>query len=184
MQPARRSSSFATHASTRARSVVLLLLLPTWLAFADAPPQASAEDLLFRDLFAMPVGPRGLQPSAELLQLNGKVARMRGYIAHQESPIAGVFILSPLPVELGDADEGLADDLPPAIVFVHASDRAAPYPAGVVQVTGTLEVGPQNEADGRVSQVRLVLDPDRPDALVGLTPPTAANATAPAGHLH
>lgn len=182
MEPTQRSFSVPACLSHRTGSLVALALLPAWLAFAEVPPQASADDLLFRDFFAMPVGPRGLQPSEELLSLNGKVVRMRGYVAHQESPTAGVFILSPLPVELGDADEGLADDLPPAVVFVHAGDRSSPYIAGVVQVTGTLEVGPQNEADGRVSQVRLVLYPDRPDALVRLTPPTPADATASAGH--
>lgn len=182
MQQTKRPFPFATRVSKRARSMAALVLLPAWLAFADVPPQASAEDLLFRDFFAMPVGPRGLQPSEELLHLSGKVVRMRGYVARQESPTAGVFILSPLPVELGDADEGLADDLPPAVVFVHSGDRPAPYVRGVVQVTGTLEVGPQNEADGRVSQVRLFLDPDRPDALVRLAPQTAADSTASAGH--
>ncbi len=147
----------------------------------DPTSIAPAADLLFRDFFEMPVGPRGLRPSPRLLALDGQQVRLRGYVAHQARPTADVFILSPLPVELGDADDGLADDLPPAIVFVHAAAPTIPSSRDIVQVTGRLSVGPLDEADGRVSQVRLFVDSTPPDAGVGPLPPPAAQTDASRG---
>ncbi|MFX6296441.1 hypothetical protein ABTF71_19690, partial [Acinetobacter baumannii] len=72
-----------------------------------------------------------------------------------------MFILSPLPVSIGGEDESLSDDLPPSAVFVHLQGPAAlkvvPNFRGLIHVTGVLNVGAQEEPDGRVSSVRLVL---------------------------
>jgi hypothetical protein len=134
-------------------------------------------DLKFRDFFKMPVGPRGLEPTEKLLGLNRKPVRIRGYMAHQETPMTGVFVLSPLPVEMGDEDESLADDLPPSVVFVHLaghSGKPVSYVPGIVQVSGVLSLGPVDESDGHVSHVRLLVDPARPDALLSLQVPRQA----------
>jgi hypothetical protein len=80
-------------------------------------------------------------------------------MAHQVTPVPGLLILSPIPVELGEADESLSDDLPPTVVFVHFDDRSVPYFRGVLQLTGTLSVGARDEADGHVSQVQLNVNP-------------------------
>jgi hypothetical protein len=150
----------------------------TALGESFEPP--TPEELLFRDFFRMPVGSRGLEPSSRLIDLDEKLIRIRGYMAHQELPTPGVFILSPLPVELGDADESLSDDLPPAVVFVHFDGPAHPYVAGLLQLTGTLHVGPHDEADGHVSQVRAHLDASQLAAAVApLSPTTGAPQQAP-----
>ena len=120
-----------------------------------------ATHLLFREFYRTPVGPRGLEPSAKLLGLAGKTVRLRGYVVQQAEPMPGVLILSPVPVELGDADESLSDDLPPTVVFVHGDGATMAGVSGLVQVVGTLELGPREEADGHVSQVRLSLSPSR-----------------------
>jgi hypothetical protein len=66
--------------------------------------------------------------------------------------------------------DGEADDLPPATVFVRLSedqkDWAVAHTRGLVEVTGTLEVGRQEEHDGRVSWFRLQL---APEAIRGMT---------------
>lgn len=123
---------------------------------------AGLVELKFRDFFKMPIGPQGLEISEKLLGLNGKRVRIVGYMANAESPVPGMFVLSPLPVELGDEDESLSDDIPPSALFVHldADTFVVPHMPGLVRVSGTLSVGNQEEADGHVSMVRLRLDPE------------------------
>ncbi|WP_440223012.1 hypothetical protein ACQQ2N_18335 [Dokdonella sp. MW10] len=127
-----------------------------------APPKDVVE-LKFRDLFAMPVGPRGLEPSDTLKAAAGKRVRMVGFMVQQSPATLGGFLLSPLPVAAGDADEDLADDLPPGLVRVELPahpDRVLPHLRGLIHVTGTLELGAQESREGtRISFVRIV--PDR-----------------------
>ncbi|GAO37322.1 hypothetical protein SCT_2743 [Sulfuricella sp. T08] len=132
------------------------------------PPPPGVTDLKFHDFFKMPVGPGGLVPSEKLLGLNGKHVRIIGYMAQQETPSTGVFILSPIPVVMGDEDEGLADDLPPNVVFVHLekNDHVVPFIPGLLKLSGILSVSSQEEADGRVSSVRLLLDPELAQAFL------------------
>ena len=137
---------------------------------AQAGPQAA--DLKFREFFQLPVGPRGLAPSARLLSLDGQPVRITGYLAHQEalSAAAGIALLTPLPVSLGDEDESFADDLPASTLYLHLAGplaaRTISYRPGLVSLTGTLQVGAQREADGRASFVRLVLDPESASVLL------------------
>lgn len=137
---------------------------------AEAGPQAT--DLKFREFFQLPVGPRGLVPSARLLSLDGQPVRITGYLAHQEASSAapGIALLTPLPVSLGDEDESFADDLPASTLYLHLAGplagRSVPYRPGLVALTGTLQVGAQREADGRSSFVRLVLDPESASVLL------------------
>lgn len=127
-----------------------------------APPPKDVEHLKFQDMFKTPVGPKGLEPSARLMSLHGRKVRMVGYMATQEESKAGVLILAPMPVNLGDEDESLSDDLPGNAVFVHLArpyaERLVPNLQGLLQFTGTLSVGAFEEADGHVSAVRLELD--------------------------
>jgi hypothetical protein len=148
----------------RRLSAVVLSAVLCWPASQAFAEDAVAADLKFGEFFTMPVGPRGLQPSAKLLALQGRQVRMLGYMARQDAADAlpGVILLTPLPVTLGDEDERFADDLPVTTVYVHL-DAAPPSPAlaylpGLLALTGRLELGSQAEADGRRSSVRLRLD--------------------------
>lgn len=126
------------------------------------PPKAGVASIKFGEFFRMPIGPQGLEPSEKLLALNGKPVRLLGYMVRDETQGAGHFLFSPLPVSLGDEDESLSDDLPPTAVTVHlqgAGKQIVPWVDGLIQLTGTLEVGALDEGDGRVSSVRLMLDP-------------------------
>lgn len=125
----------------------------------ESAPPAAAINLPFRDFYRMPVGPRGLEFTDRLRAAHGQRVRLLGYVVTQESPSPGMFLLSPVPVRLSEQADGPADDLPVAVVFVHSDVLA---PAGtLVAVTGRLSVGRQEEADGRVSWVRLVREPDQ-----------------------
>ncbi|MBI3560692.1 MAG: hypothetical protein HY080_03100 [Gammaproteobacteria bacterium] len=154
--------------------VLMLGLLCPVLAVASGPgqqlpafgvdmlalPAHDITDLKFHDFFKMPVGSRGLRPTEKLLQLDGKRIRILGYMVKQEEPLDGMFLLTALPVTMGDEDESLADDLPPATLFVHLQNtgQRLPYVAGLITLTGVLSVGGQEEGNGRVSTVRLLLD--------------------------
>lgn len=127
-----------------------------------APPPPGVAELRFQEFFQQPVGPRGLQASARLLALDGQRVRLVGYMVREAQAPAGRLILTAMPVLLGDEDEPLADDLPPAALFVHlagaASQARLPHVSGLIQLQGRLQVGPLAEPDGHVSTVRLLLD--------------------------
>jgi hypothetical protein len=134
------------------------------------PPTAGTTDLKFHEIFKLPVGPRGLEPSKKIIGLNGKQVRMVGYMANEENPTPGMFILSPLPVNMGDEDESFADDLPASAVFVHMGtgrNEVVPRLPGLIKLTGVLQFGAQQEPDGRVSTVRLLLDPALVQEIMG-----------------
>jgi hypothetical protein len=143
------------------------------------PPRAGVTSLKFGEFFRMPIGAFGLEASEKLLALNGKPVRLVGYMVREETPTAGRFLFAPLPVALGDEDESLSDDLPPTTVSVHltgAKDKSAPYIGGLIQLVGTLEVGARDEADARVSAVRLVLDPQLSSRILRAKPVVRASA--------
>lgn len=141
---------------------------------AELPVLAGATDLKFRDFFALPVGPKGLAPSTRLLALAGQRVRIVGYMARQEQPSAGIVIVAPLPVVLGDEDESFSDDLPATALYVHLADaereRGVPWMPGLLSFTGVLQLGAMSEADGRMSFVRLQLDPELSRAIVAAAP--------------
>jgi hypothetical protein len=156
----------------------LRLLLATtaalWMGAAQPQPVPAsssagsrangATELRFRDFFSTPIGPKGLEISERLLAADGQQVRLTGYMVQQEEPAEGYFLLTPRPVQMSEHADGEADDLPPATVVVRldVSQRhwRVPHVRGLVSVTGTLSVGRFEEADGRVSWVRLQLQPD------------------------
>ncbi|MEY8688747.1 MAG: hypothetical protein AB9M53_02545, partial [Leptothrix sp. (in: b-proteobacteria)] len=138
-----------------------------------APPPAGVTDLKFGELVRLPVGALGLEPSERALALAGRRVRLVGFMLRQASAVPGRLVLTPTPLAAGDEDEGLADDLPGHAVFVHLARRAGsaievPQVPGLIQLTGTLELGAQDEADGRVSSFRLRLDAAPTRTLIAL----------------
>jgi hypothetical protein len=122
---------------------------------------ADIAELKFRDFFVMPVGPSGLEMTPKLLALDGRRVRILGYMAQQEDPHPGFFMLTPVPVHVAEASDGLAEDLPPATLFVHLpaaqASHVASHQAGLLVLTGTLSVGNREEGGGRISMMRLQL---------------------------
>ncbi|MGZ8191667.1 MAG: hypothetical protein ACXWTS_10640 [Methylococcaceae bacterium] len=119
-------------------------------------------ELNLREFYKLPAGPRGLEPTQKLLSLKDKRVRITGYMVKEEEPTAGLFMLSPLPVSMAEKEDGPADDLPPATLFVHGppadKDKIMAYRPGLWELTGTLKLGNQEEANGRMSYTRLILD--------------------------
>jgi hypothetical protein len=143
---------------------------PALQVHSELPSLAGTSDLKFRDFFALPIGPRGLVPSERLLGLAGQRVRVVGYMARQEQPSAGIVVVAPLPVVLGDEDESFSDDLPATALYVHLADadrsRSVAWVPGLLSFTGVLQLGAMSESDGRMSFVRLQLDPELSHALV------------------
>jgi hypothetical protein len=123
---------------------------------------AKATELSLKEFYKFPVGPRGLEPTPKLLGLKDKRVRITGYMVKEEEPTTGVFMLTPLPVSLAEKEDGPADDLPAATLFVHApsadKDKILAYRPGIWQLTGILKLGNQEETNGRMSYTRLILD--------------------------
>jgi hypothetical protein len=131
------------------------------------------QDLKFSEFFRSPAGPLGLEPTAKLLGLAGQRVRILGFMVRQTKPSPGVAILAPFALATNEFEYGLADDFPPNVVFVEVprfADLAVPHTPGPLLLTGTLELGRREEADGRVSLVRLRLDPDPVDPPASLVP--------------
>jgi hypothetical protein len=131
------------------------------VAKLPALPEGVAE-LKFSEFFVQPVGPRGLELTEKLRGLDGRRVRMLGYMVQQEEPPPGTFLFSPMPAQVHEHDNGLADDLPSSTVRVAVPacpNQAVPFMPGLMLLTGTLSVGNRAEVDGRVSVARLTLDP-------------------------
>src|SRR6188474_3449389 len=62
-------------------------------------PNGVAE-LKFSEFFVNPVGPRGLELTDKLKELDGKRVRILGYMAAQDERPPGSFLLTPVPVHL------------------------------------------------------------------------------------
>jgi hypothetical protein len=119
---------------------------------------ANIAELRFRDFFVLPLDDGEPKFTQQLRGLDGRRVRIVGYMAWQEAPGPGGFLLTPMPIALATA----ADDLPAATLFVHLpcalEGQTAAHAAGLIALTGTLGVGKRQEANGRVSLVRLQLD--------------------------
>lgn len=155
----------STPADARAHRDAPKIYVPASLAVQKTlgPPPAGVAELKFRDVFKLPVGPKGLEPTAKFLALDGKRVRIVGYMVRQSPAPKGNFLLAPLPVSLGDEDEGLADDLPPATLAIEldakSHDLVVPMLPGLLQFTGTLHVGMRvDSATGRATPAQLVLE--------------------------
>ena len=79
-------------------------------------------------------------------------------MVRQAQPVPWAFILSPVPQSLHEREYGLCDDLPMTAIHVfvpRSSQPMVPRLNGPVAVTGILELGGHEEADGRVSTARI-----------------------------
>lgn len=172
------------HSWRRVAAVGALLVLA--LPAASAPDQRAGlptappgvADLRFDEFFRLPVGRTGLDPGERLRELAGQRVRVLGYVVGEEEPTPGLVMLTARPVALAELADGPADDLPPATLYVHLAPadagKVVSHQPGLLVVTGTLEVGNRDEANGRVSFVRLRLDQPLAHAQAAATLPRQA----------
>jgi hypothetical protein len=160
---------FATRSRSSCSAALGLLLAavvgcssPGGGAAIASPPPPPAEELDFSEFFVLPVGPGGLEPTPKLMALRGQRVRIEGFMVEEEEPYPGLFLLAPFPVALADRADGPADFLPPATLYVHVPEaqrgETLPHRRERLALTGTLELGAREEANGRFSTVRLRVD--------------------------
>ena len=122
---------------------------------------AGVAELKFGDFFVTPVGPRGLELTDKLRQLDGQRVRILGYMVRQEESAPGSFLLAPIPAQVHEHDNGLADDLPASTLHVLSPShggQVVPHTPQLLLLTGTLQIGNRPEPGGRISTVRLTID--------------------------
>ena len=161
---ANSSSTWVRHVSLGLCLVgTLLSTTIVGVAAEQLPPlPKGVAELKFSEFFVNPVGPRGLELTDKLKALDGKRVRILGYMVAQDERPPGSFLLTPVPVHLHDHDSALADDLPAATVHVFVPGKPSiGHTRQLLLLTGTLSVGSRPEPDGRVSAVRLTLDPQQ-----------------------
>ncbi len=160
---------------------------PSADAQADVPlrlpplPDGVAE-LKFNEIFQRPVGPLGLEYTERAKSLDGKKVRILGFMVKQGIKMNGKLLFAPYPMITHESEYGLAEDLPPSTIVVDVPthpDLAVPYTPGLLLLTGTLSLGPRNEPDGRVSHVRLLLDPPSHPQNTDLLPEYLVEDTTP-----
>ncbi len=121
-----------------------------------------AEPLAVRELVEF--GNGTLRLSEKAMRLSKTRVRVAGYMANLELPPRGGFYLTAQPVH-GDESGAGTGDLPlDAVLVLTRSVVDAPIEpiAEPVEVTGILELGPQEDSEGRPNWIRLRLDPASP----------------------
>lgn len=151
---------------TRSMAAWLVAIACANAVLAQTPTQpeaAQVRELRFADFFQTPAGAKGTQLTSTLRDADGQTLRLTGYMVQQERPTPGRFMLTPRPVRMSEHADGDADDLPLNWVMVYLDpsqqDFVVPHVRGLIQVQGQLSVGRLEEQDGRVSWVRLQLEP-------------------------
>lgn len=159
--------------------------LPEKKAAVLPPLPEGVEQLKFADFFKTPVGPYGLEVTDKLKSLDGKRVRILGFMVFEEVTrctagegardrkgrvlpawleclTPGRLMLTPTPQQVSYAHYGVCDDLPPQTLYVTVPEKVGepiPHLGGPLLLTGVLSVGNKPEPDGRISSVRLTLDP-------------------------
>jgi hypothetical protein len=124
----------------------------------DGAPAPEPVRLDLRELFVTEEGHTRLSPRTEALA--GRRVRIRGYMVQMEEPPEGAFYVAARPV-FQDESGGGTGDIPPASVRVRvreAEGAQVPFTSRAIEVVGTLEIGREEDPEGRVSFVRLVLE--------------------------
>lgn len=122
---------------------------------------ATYQPLEMMEIFKTPAGPNGLEFSELAQSLAGKKVKISGHMVRHAHADPLLFLFTPNAMVLNQSEFGIADDFPPYglhVITTPPAGKAANYQREKMILLGTLELGPRNEADGRVSHVRLKLD--------------------------
>lgn len=136
----------------------------------DGAPAREPVLLDLRELFVAEEGRTRLSPRTEALA--GRRVRIRGYLVQMENAPEGALYVAARPV-FQDESGGGTGDIPPASVRVsvrEAEGAQVPWTSRPIEVVGTLEIGREEDAEGRVSFVRLALEEPIPGAKPAASP--------------
>lgn len=155
---------------------------------------SDALPLELRSFFKMPIGPRGMEVSQDVLKASGRKVRITGYMVKYENPVQGSFLLSPRPVQMSEHADGDANDLPAAVCWVYLDPSQAnwtiPHMSGPITVEGQFKFKREEAADGSVAWFHLQLTKDAvsfvrlDEPLKIMTPYTSHPSQASHQHIH
>jgi len=141
------------------KQLAVLAALSALAGVARAEPGARAPEIHPLDLQALYVERGGsLVFSPELENLRGAWVRVRGYMIQMEDGPRGAFYLATRPIEQDESGAGTGD-IPVHAVRVEVPGAAGeiPWRPAAVEVVGTLDIGREEDDEGRVSSVRVIL---------------------------
>jgi hypothetical protein len=141
--------------------VALALVTAPAPAPASSPSRAAPASLALDELLVVRDGTAALSPKAQALA--GVRVRIRGQLVVFEERDAEGFWIAPHAVFQDESGAG-SGDLPPSAVWVLAPAvvlRALPQEPLPLEVVGRLELGRKDDAQGRPSRVRLIVDSPR-----------------------
>jgi hypothetical protein len=119
--------------------------------------------ITFKDFFNFPIGPKGVEFSHKVISLVGQTIVIDGYMVKSDSIHKGQFLLAPAPTVINEDDDGPANDLPVDTILVKLdqsqSDLLLAQRDGLLRMQGRLELGREEDDDGQVSWIRLLLSP-------------------------
>lgn len=125
------------------------------------PLPDGVEEISFQEFYQLPVGPRGLEPSAKLRSLNGKRVRILGFMGEMPRADKRNFIFAPVPLKPQPEEYGLCDDIPATHVLVTIPgnpDESIPFSAAPMLLTGVLSLVTGSD-NSETSFVRMLLTP-------------------------
>jgi hypothetical protein len=130
--------------------------LSIFKAVAVEPTRLSFDDLLLR-----PIGPYGIEIGPKAKNMQGQIVQLRGFMVKSEDHKSGQFYLSPMPIQLNEHADGLANDLPASAVLVKfdpsQSSWMASHQPGSILLEGILHIGRHEDTQGNVSWFQLLL---------------------------
>lgn len=118
----------------------------------------SHEPLSFEEVFVTPAGPKGLEYTAKIKGLNGRKICITGFMVRHADIDTSAFLFCATPRVYNEREEGLADSIPPHMLYVILPVRGHDAPAWrreKMTLYGTLELGGHQELSGRISHLRL-----------------------------
>jgi hypothetical protein len=141
---------------TRRRALLTIASFAAAGMTAAIRPASASDRLTFDELYAS-FGVLGLKISDKVTQLNGKPVTMKGFMAPPLKAESNFFVLTEIPLALCPFCSSDAD-WPDDIVVVYLdSAQTFEQANGLIDVSGTLEVGSWTDPEtGFVSLLRIV----------------------------
>lgn len=140
----------------------------------------------FQEFFKSPIGPKGMEFTPKALALQGQLVSLSGFMVKTDLLRQGRFFLAPKALEVNEADDGPANDLPVHTVLVKLDPSQASlvlaHQEGVMRIEGKLDIGREENNLGEVSWIRLLASPLAVNVMATDAPVSLPSEKIPSGH--
>ena len=140
----------------------------------------------FQEFFKSPIGPKGMEFTPKALALQGQRVSLSGFMVKTDLLRQGRFFLAPKALEVNEADDGPANDLPVHTVLVKLDPSQASlilaHQEGVMRIEGKLDIGREENNLGEVSWIRLLASPLAVNVMATDAPVSLPSEKIPSGH--